>query len=100
MQLLSDQSVLNITCQAALGGAVAELKAVSGKLNPIIKPLMESIKKEESEILQKISAEQIAHLIELFVNRTPCPNSKIISNLCTFLCSDTEFTPRVNKISQ
>ncbi|KAK6642823.1 hypothetical protein RUM43_004325 [Polyplax serrata] len=99
-QLLSDQSVLNITCQAALGGAVAELKAVSGKLNPIIKPLMESIKKEESEILQKISAEQIAHLIELFVNRTPCPNSKIISNLCTFLCSDTEFTPRVNKSSQ
>lgn len=98
--MLQDQTMLNITCQAALAGAVTELKSVSGKLNPVIKPLMESIKKEESEILQRISAEEIAHLIELFVDRTPCPNSKIISNLCTFLCSDVEFTPRINKNAQ
>uniref|UniRef100_A0A182SC65 Mot1 central domain-containing protein n=1 Tax=Anopheles maculatus TaxID=74869 RepID=A0A182SC65_9DIPT len=27
--------------------------------------------------------------------RTPCPNSKIVTNLCTLLKSDPEFTPRV-----
>lgn len=95
-----DQTTLSITCQATLAGAVTELKSVSSKLNPIIKPLMESIKKEESELLQKISAEEIAHLIELLVDRNPCPNSKIISNLCTFLCSDPEFTPRISKDSE
>ncbi|KAL0279382.1 UNVERIFIED_CONTAM: hypothetical protein PYX00_000958 [Menopon gallinae] len=93
-QLLIDQNSLNIACQAALAGSVTELKSLPEKLNPVIKPLMESIKKEESEILQKISAAEIAHLIELCVDRSPCPNVKIISNICTFLCSDPEFTPR------
>lgn len=96
---MSDQTALNITCQAALSGALTELKSLPAKLNPVIKPLMESIKKEESEILQKISSEQLAHLIELCVDRNPCPNPKIISNLCTFLCSDPEFTPRINNES-
>lgn len=86
---------MNITCQAALSGAVTELKSLQEKLNPVIKPLMESIKKEENEILQRISAEQLAHLVELCVERSPCPNSKIISNLCSFLCCDPEFTPAV-----
>lgn len=84
-----------MTCQAALSGAVTELKSLPAKLNPVIKPLMESIKKEENEILQTISAEEVAHLIELCVDRSPCPNSKIVSNLCTFLCSDPEFTPKI-----
>lgn len=94
-QLLSDQTALNITCQAALGGAVTELRSLPAKLNPVIKPLMESIKKEESELLQRISSEQLAHLLELCVDRMPCPNPKVISNLCTFLCSDPEFTPKI-----
>jgi len=38
--------------QATLAGAVAMLKCLPEKLNPVIKPLMESIKKEENEQLQ------------------------------------------------
>jgi len=38
--------------QATLAGAVTMLKCLPEKLNPVIKPLMESIKKEENEQLQ------------------------------------------------
>jgi Domain of unknown function (DUF3535). len=41
--------------QATLGGAVTMLKCLPEKLNPVIKPLMESIKKEENEQLQVCS---------------------------------------------
>lgn len=95
LQLLTDQTALSVTCQAALSGAVTELRSLPAKLNPVIKPLMESIKKEGTELLQRISSEQLAHMLELCVDRTPCPNPKVISNLCTFLCSDVEFTPKI-----
>jgi hypothetical protein len=38
--------------QAAIAGAVTMLRCLPEKLNPVIKPLMESIKKEEDEQLQ------------------------------------------------
>jgi TATA-binding protein-associated factor len=38
--------------QAALAGAVTMLRCLPEKLNPVIKPLMESIKKEDNEQLQ------------------------------------------------
>jgi hypothetical protein len=41
--------------QATLAGAVTMLKCLPEKLNPVIKPLMESIKKEENEQLQVCS---------------------------------------------
>lgn len=65
------------------------------KLNPIIKPLMESIKREECEIFQKQAAEYLVQLLDLVSSRTPCPNNKIITNLCTLLKSDSDFTPKI-----
>lgn len=93
------QETLNIAVKAALAGAATMLNClpvVSKPLNPLIKPLMEAIKKEENEELQKLAAKHLAHLVNLCVDRTPCPNSKITTNLCLFLCSDAEFTPRVD----
>lgn len=37
-----------------IAGAVLTLKCLPSKLNPVIKPLMDSIKKEENEHLQVI----------------------------------------------
>jgi TATA-binding protein-associated factor len=54
---------------------------------------MESIKREENEILQKMAAESLAYLMSQTVNRQPSPNIKIVTNLCTLLKSDEEFTP-------
>lgn len=38
--------------QAVLAGAIVMLKCLPDKLNPVVKPLMESIKREEDKELQ------------------------------------------------
>ncbi|XP_011495991.1 PREDICTED: TATA-binding protein-associated factor 172 [Ceratosolen solmsi marchali] len=94
----AQQQAMHITAMAALAGAATMLHCLPEApqpLNPLVKPLMEAIKKEENEELQKLAAKHLAHLVDLCVNRIPCPNAKIVTNLCTFLCSDVEFTPRV-----
>lgn len=80
---------------STLAGACVMLEALPEKLNPIIKPLMESIKHEKEERLQNNSANILACLVKQCITREPCPNSKIISNLCTLLCSDPDFTPKL-----
>ncbi len=70
-------------------------RVLSEKLNPVIKPLMDSIKLEENEQLQQSSARTLARLLELCQSRTPCPNNKILKNVCTFLCADPEVTPKI-----
>ena len=42
------------------------------------------------------SAKALAKLLELCMVRDPCPNPKIIKNLCNFACSDPAVTPAVN----
>jgi len=44
--------------------------------------------------VQMASARTLAGLLELTRHRTPCPNAKILKNVCGFLCADPEFTPR------
>ena len=34
--------------------------------------------------------------MELCITREPCPNAKIMKNLCSFTCSDPSVTPAVN----
>lgn len=65
------------------------------KLNPVVKPLMESVKRENNEQLQAVTAKFLTQLIEQIEQRIPCPNIKIVSNLCTFLRCDPEFTPKI-----
>ncbi|CAH1396143.1 unnamed protein product [Nezara viridula] len=93
---LNEQNTYHIMTQAALAGAIVMLKELPEKLSPIVKPLMDSIKREENEELQELSAKHLALLVENCVERVPCPNAKIITNLITFLRSDTEFTPRIS----
>lgn len=90
-----EQSNLHISTQASLSGAVVSLKCLPEKLNPVVKPLMESIKREECELLQKLSAKYLADLLDQVTVRNPCPNNKIVSNLCTLLKSDADFTPKL-----
>nr|CAD7405891.1 unnamed protein product [Timema poppensis] len=93
----SNHLLLNISTQAALAGAVTMLRILPDKLNPVVKPLMESVKREDNEQLQELAAEHLARLVELCVERNPCPNAKIVSNLCTFLCCDHEYTPKIQE---
>lgn len=89
----TEQTHLNLATQSNLAAAVARVKCLPEKLNPVVKPLMESIKREENEILQKFSAENLAFLMSQLVERQPSPNVKIVTNLCTLLKNDEEFTP-------
>nr|XP_012231166.1 PREDICTED: TATA-binding protein-associated factor 172 [Linepithema humile] len=94
----AEQQSWHIMSMAALAGAATMLHCLPQApqpLNPLVKPLMEAVKREENEELQKLAAKHLSCLIELCVDRKPSPNAKISTNLCTFLCSDIEFTPRV-----
>lgn len=91
----NEQSHLSIYTQASLASAVARLKCLPEKLNPVVKPLMESIKREENPILQKLAAESLTYLMSQLTERQPSPNVKILTNLSTLLKSDEEFTPKL-----
>lgn len=72
-------------------------KAHSEKFTPVVKPLMASIRQENNECLQNLAAEHLALLLEHCQYREPSPNDKILSNLCTILRCDPEFTPIIHK---
>uniref|UniRef100_A0A0A1WE77 TATA-binding protein-associated factor 172 n=1 Tax=Zeugodacus cucurbitae TaxID=28588 RepID=A0A0A1WE77_ZEUCU len=94
-QTSAEQCAYNISAQAALAAAVVCMQCLPEKLNPIVKPLMESIKREECELLQQLSAEFLVQLMHQVCDRNPSPNSKILTNLCTLLKSDPQFTPKI-----
>ncbi|CAK1547449.1 unnamed protein product [Leptosia nina] len=91
-----DQSSLNISVQAAISGAVATLRVLPDKLNPVVRPLMDSIKRETSEDLQAASAHTLAHLLATLQPRESCPNNKVLINLKAFLRCDPEYTPKIS----
>ncbi|XP_050546449.1 TATA-binding protein-associated factor 172 [Daktulosphaira vitifoliae] len=94
-QISADLASLTVSTKASLAGALTMLQYLPEKIRPVVKPLMESLKKESNEMLQRRSAENLAILMDLCVNRSSCPNTTIINNLCSFLCVDSEFTPKV-----
>ncbi|KAH6804482.1 Ubiquitin carboxyl-terminal hydrolase family protein [Perilla frutescens var. frutescens] len=93
------QSDLHITVSALLADAVVWMSELPAKLNPIILPIMSSIKSEQEEILQINAAESSAELIYHCMGRKPCPNDKLIKNLCTLACMDPCETPKAGDLS-
>ncbi|XP_059168420.1 TATA-binding protein-associated factor 172-like [Physella acuta] len=90
-----DQQTYSVRVLCSLAMAVVTLDALPEKLNPVVRPLMDVIKKEENELLQEEAASCLAELIRACINRDPSPNSKIVKNLCNFLCVDPTVTPNV-----
>lgn len=88
-----DQIALSMLTQATIAGAIVSLNSLPEKLNPVIKPLMESIKKEKCDILQRLSAKFLVLLLDYVSDRNPNPNNKIVTNLCLLLKCDEDFTP-------
>lgn len=79
---------------AAYAAAVLALSGLPKKLNPIIRSLMDSIKLEETLLLQERTAISIAHLIsELNKEGKRGASDKIVKNLCAFICVDTAEVP-------
>lgn len=93
------QSNLHITVSALVAAAVVWMSELPARLNPIILPLMASIKREQEEILQHKAAEALAELICRCVARKPSPNDKLVKNICSLTCADPLETPQVGVIS-
>ena len=71
-------------------------EALPDKLNPVIKPVMEALKRQSSEDIQKTAARSLARILNSCIIRESSPNEKVIKNLCAFVCSNPEITPVVN----
>lgn len=78
---------------AAANAHVVLAGKLPAKLNPIIRSLMDSIKEEEVVDLQKRAAFSLSNLIGTLLEHRGAVANKIIKNLCTFLCVDTQETP-------
>ncbi|KAL5254709.1 hypothetical protein ACHWQZ_G014221 [Mnemiopsis leidyi] len=91
--------VLSTRVYSALAGTMVRLGVLPPKLNPVVKPIMDSIKRETSEELQKCAAENLLHLILLVKDRTPCPTPKIIRNLISGLLEDKVRYPNIESSS-
>lgn len=93
------QGNLHITVCALEAAALVWMSDLPSKLNPIILPLMASVKKEQEEMLQSKAAEALAELISSCIPRKPGPNDKLIKNLCSLTCMDPSETPQAAALS-
>lgn len=120
---------MHVSVSALVAAAVVWMSELPAKLNPIILPLMASVKREQvvlsklctisfihfhlhafifsdlscsdlkEEILQQKAAEALAELICRCITRRPNPNDKLIKNLCSLTCMDPCETPQAGAIS-
>lgn len=56
---------------------------------------MDCLKTQTDSYLQSLSAQWLSSLLDICHDRTPCPNAKIIKNLCNYLCCDVQHTPSI-----
>ncbi|XP_015784868.1 TATA-binding protein-associated factor 172 [Tetranychus urticae] len=99
-ELTRYQNSLSMMVTSALSSCIISWKILPDKLNPVVRPLMDSIKRESNEQLQRASANHLTFLLDLCLSQDKPDNSspvnKIIKNLVTFLCSDPNFTPNLS----
>lgn len=93
------QGNLHVTVSSLVAAAVVWMSELPAKLNPIILPLMASIKREKEEILQNKAAEALAELMFHCITRKPSPNDKLLKNLCSLTCVDPCETPQALALS-
>ncbi|GAB2283426.1 btaf1 RNA polymerase II, B-TFIID transcription factor-associated, 170kDa, variant 2 [Dionaea muscipula] len=87
------QSNLHVTVSSLMAAAVVWMSDLPAKLNPIILPLMASIRREQEEILQDKAADALAELISYCVMRRPGPVEKLVKNICSLTWMDPLETP-------
>uniref|UniRef100_A0A914W6E8 Helicase ATP-binding domain-containing protein n=1 Tax=Plectus sambesii TaxID=2011161 RepID=A0A914W6E8_9BILA len=78
-----------------LAAALARWAAFPDKLNPVIKPLMDSVKTDADDHLAVDIAAAVARMLLLAESRVPCPNAKLIKNLATLLYADGRLAPKM-----
>ncbi|KAK8150645.1 TATA-binding protein-associated factor mot1 [Beauveria asiatica] len=84
----------DIRIKAAAACALVAMKLLPKKPSPLIKGIMDSVKAEETQILQSRSSDTIARLVQLFADRgRRGPADKVVANLVKFSCVEVAETP-------
>ncbi|CAF1317212.1 unnamed protein product, partial [Rotaria sp. Silwood1] len=101
-RIQNESEILALRSTAYLASACVYWHFLGDQLNPLIRPLMDALKKELDPQIQNDIAHAIADLIWQCTQRTtsPNPNSKIIKNLCSYVCADSDETPHVTNPSR
>ncbi|KAJ3082443.1 TATA-binding protein-associated factor mot1 [Quaeritorhiza haematococci] len=96
------QSKTEVRVLGACGSAVVAFGRVPAKMNPVIRALMNGIKSEANEVMQRRCARGLGGLISLLIeagggatggaagNRSKAVVDKVVKNLAGFLCSDPD----------
>ncbi|XP_064406197.1 TATA-binding protein-associated factor 172-like [Halichondria panicea] len=95
-QLQEEHVRLATRVNSCLAGALVSLDSLPTKLNPVIRPFMDTIKTERDSTIQQLSGRWLSQLLDACKGRSPSPNNKIIKNLCSFICCDPQHTPVVS----
>lgn len=84
----------DVRIKAAAACALIAMKVLPKKPSPLIKGIMDSIKLEESHLLQSRSSDTISRLVQLFTEKgRRGPADKVVSNLVKFSCVEVAETP-------
>ena len=85
--LLSANSALRVACVQA--------GRLPAKLNGVLQPIMNALRRESEPVIRALAAPALAKLVDLCHSRSPSPNAKCalpgchrlgMSALCTFEC--------------
>uniref|UniRef100_A0A667ZL40 B-TFIID TATA-box binding protein associated factor 1 n=1 Tax=Myripristis murdjan TaxID=586833 RepID=A0A667ZL40_9TELE len=93
METSTEWQQLHLRVHMITACAVINLQVLPDKLNPLVRPLMDAVKREENTLVQGYAASFLAKLLQQCAGRSPCPNPKIIKNLCASACVDPMVTP-------
>ena len=80
---------LNTIALSSIAGAIIDLDGVGDKLNPIIKPIMESVKTQQNIQVQNCSIQKVPNLLQLCFKRGLAHVAeKVVKNLTHFASID------------
>ncbi|GAU97707.1 hypothetical protein RvY_08957 [Ramazzottius varieornatus] len=82
--------------KSAVASALVELDYQPSKLAPIVRPLMDTLKSDENNVLQGVAAVTLATLMHRICDTAQPTCEKIVKNLCSYVCCDTSQTPLVD----
>lgn len=92
-QLQAAELYLHTSVLLVLASAVVAGGRLPAKLNCVLQNLMAGLRRSPCAALQRVAAEAMAELMVGCSGRSPCPNDKLVRNLCSMACSDPADTP-------
>ncbi|SPO01010.1 probable MOT1 - transcriptional accessory protein [Cephalotrichum gorgonifer] len=88
------KALRDVRIKAAAAAALVAMEVFPKKLSSLIKAVMDSVKTEENQELQRRSSSTIAGLVRVFTEKgRRGPAEKVVSNLVKFSCVEVAETP-------